>query len=75
MKTNREEDLEKKGWQRRTTLDNIRLTEIIELYESLGFEVLLEPVQPKNFGVKCSNCYLADCDKFTILYIRKKIDQ
>ncbi|MHA2097801.1 MAG: hypothetical protein ACW99A_03870 [Candidatus Kariarchaeaceae archaeon] len=74
MKTERDEELRKKGWERRTILDNIRLAEITELYESLDFEVLLEPAQPKDFGEKCSNCYLADCDKFSILYLRKKID-
>lgn len=32
------------GWERRTTIDEPPLSERMELYEELGFEVLLRPV-------------------------------
>ena len=39
------EELEKEGWIKRTTIDEPRLSEIILEYESLGYEVRLEPVK------------------------------
>ena len=39
------EELEKEGWIKRTTIDEPRLSEIILEYQSLGYEVHLEPVK------------------------------
>ena len=40
----REEELVGLGWTRRFIACEPRLSESVELYESLGFEVLLEPL-------------------------------
>ena len=42
----REAELEKEGWSRQFTSDEPRLSEAVELYKSLGFEVHLEPIVP-----------------------------
>jgi hypothetical protein len=70
--SNREEELKKQGWVKRSALDEPRLSEAIELYKSLGFEVLLEPAKPGDLGADCSVCYSDSCDKFTMIYTRKK---
>ena len=47
------EELEKEGWIKRTTIDEPRLSEIIEEYESLGYEVHLEPVKLEDLDKEC----------------------
>ncbi len=69
---NREEELRKNGWNKRSALEEPRLSEVVELYTSLGFEVILEPVNPGDLGADCSMCYQDSCDKFKMVYTRKK---
>lgn len=42
----REQELTSQGWEKRTTYDEPRLSEMVELYRELGFEVHLEPLNP-----------------------------
>jgi hypothetical protein len=60
------------GWQRRTTTDEPRLSELRELYEELGFEVVLRPVSASELGAGCSTCLLADPDRYRTIYTRPK---
>ncbi len=69
----RETELQQEGWIKRTILDEPRLSEVAELYESLGFEVLIEPTRQTNFGPECNECYAEHCDKFFIIYVRTKM--
>ena len=39
----KEEQLKREGWMRQFTTDEPRLSEAVELYRSLGYEVHLEP--------------------------------
>ena len=41
----RQAELEAEGWEARFIADEPRLSESVELYESLGMEVHLEPVR------------------------------
>ncbi len=50
----REEELKKQGWEKRFTIDEPRLSEMAEQYKELGFEVLLEPVEPS--PEECTTC-------------------
>ncbi|HLE28422.1 MAG TPA: hypothetical protein VI793_09920 [Anaerolineales bacterium] len=64
------------GWERRFMADLERLSEYIELYTSLGFEVRTEKVPPEEIGPECSDCRLIICRQFLTLYTRKRqIDQ
>ena len=65
------EELEKEGWIKRTTIDEPRLSEIISEYESLGYEVHLEPVKLEDLGEECKRCYLSQIDKLKTVYVRK----
>lgn len=60
------------GWVRQFVADEPRLSEAVKLYESLGYEVKLEPATPSEVGEVCKSCVLAECDKYKVIYIRPK---
>jgi hypothetical protein len=65
-------ELEKEGWLRRTTIDEPRLSEIVEEYKLLGFEVCLEPVKLEELDEDCRKCYGNQIEKLKTVYVRKK---
>jgi len=67
----REEELKKNGWIKKNTIGEPRLTELVELYKSLGYEVLLEPVNLNNIPEECRRCYEKD-ETVRTIYVRKK---
>ena len=66
------EELEKQGWIKRTTIGEPRLSEIVEEYKALGFDVHLEPVNLAEMDEECRRCYGNDVDKFKTVYVRKR---
>ena len=68
-KMSREDDLKKEGWEKRFTIDEPRLSEMAEQYKELGFEVLLEPVDPSS--EECTVCINSSPDRYRTLYTRK----
>jgi len=66
----REEDLAKEGWEKRFTMDEPRLSEAVETYKELGFEVLLEPVDTTS--EECTSCMTASSDRYKTIYTHKK---
>jgi len=64
--------LEKQGWVKRTTIDEPRLSEITELYTSLGFEVRVEPVKLDELDEDCKKCYKNIIDELKTVYVRKR---
>jgi hypothetical protein len=70
---NRQAELENQGWVKQFTTDEPRLSEAVEEYQELGFEVHLEPVDPLQLPVgECSRCLLADGDRYKDIYTRRK---
>ena len=70
-KGSREKELEKEGWVKQTTIGEPRLSEIVELYESLGYEVRLEPVTLDELDEECRRCYEGEIDDVKTVYVRK----
>ncbi len=68
----RQQELENQGWKRQFTADEPRLSEAMEEYRELGFEVLVEPIDPKEMEGECASCLLAACDQYKIIYTRRK---
>jgi len=72
----REDELIRRGWVRRFVACEPRLSESLELYQSLGFEVHLEPLpdnpDPDTCGEECRICFEPDRDRYRIIYTRKK---
>ena len=66
----RETELDKEGWTRQFTADEPRLSEAVELYKSLGFEVHLEPVVPDGNSAECTACLEVMCSRYKIIYTR-----
>jgi len=64
--------LEKQGWVKRTTIDEPRLSEITELYTSLGFEVRVEPVKLDELDEDYKKCYKNIIDELKTVYVRKR---
>jgi len=68
----REEELKRQGWVRQFVTDEPRLSEAVELYKELGYEVHLEEASFDEVNQICKNCLPADCNKYKTIYIRQK---
>ena len=66
----REQELIKEGWEKRFTIDEPRLSEMVVQYRELGFEVLVEPVDTSS--EECTTCITAFHDRYKTIYTRKK---
>jgi hypothetical protein len=64
----RQQELEKEGWVKRFTTDEPRLSEAVEQYKEIGFEVLLEPVDTTSGD--CTSCMTASIDRYKTIYTR-----
>lgn len=59
-------------WERRFVVAVERAPEFAQLYESLGFEVRLEPARPSDMP-ECQACPIAeDCEACVVLYTRRR---
>jgi len=71
MGNKREEELAAQGWTRQFVANEPRLSEAVELYESLGMEVLLEPLPADAEEGECRSCLDVAPEQFRIIYTRK----
>ncbi len=70
---NRQEELAGQGWTRRTVTDEPRLSEVVEAYRALGFEVRLEPIDPGQGNAQgCNACWQGEgaADRWRVVYTR-----
>lgn len=70
-KETRKSQLEKEGWKKKFTIEEHRVEEYRELYESLNQEVRIEPVVPGEME-GCTDCFKKNCDKYRVIYTRGK---
>ena len=68
----REDELKRNGWVQRFTTSEPRLSEVVELYESIVFEVPLEPLSPSEEEAECKVCFKGTPDKYRTVYTRPK---
>jgi hypothetical protein len=60
-------------WLKRSIIDNELVSEHVEMYESIGFEVMVKDVGPEHLPEEyCKECFIANPEKYKILYTRKK---
>ena len=71
QRTRSEDDLLQDGWARRFVGGPPRLHEFVALYESLGYEVFLEPQPPEELSEECGDCTLA-LMLFRVVYTRAR---
>lgn len=67
----RERMLANDGWERRFVVPPARAAESAELYESLGYEVRLEPLLADELAPECAGCALA-LGLFRVIYTRRR---
>ncbi len=60
-----------KDWERGFTVEERRVNEYVELYESIGYEVRVEPATPDEVE-KCQVCFKADFNNLRTIYIKRK---
>jgi len=60
------------GWEKRSTTDEPRLSELVKTYEELGFEVLLAPFDPDE-EPGCSVCMKTSPQQYRTIYTRQMI--
>jgi hypothetical protein len=65
----KERELEKEGWKRMATYSEPRLSEMVEEYKELGFEVRIEEVDLE--GEECSECIQLEPESTKTIYVRK----
>jgi hypothetical protein len=68
----RKEELVKEGWEKQTTYDEPRLSEIVEMYQEMNLEVHLEPYNPAE-EPGCAECMSIAPERFKTIYTRKKV--
>ena len=62
--------LASEGWERRATYGEPRLSELVEMYEELGYEVYLKPFNPDE-ETSCAECMKVSPEKYETIYTRK----
>ena len=60
-----------KDWETGFTVEENRVAEYVELYESIGYEVRVEPATPDEHE-ECQTCFKADFDNLRTIFIRRK---
>lgn len=76
----REEELVQAGWERRFIACEPRLSEMVEMYREIGFEVRLEPLPtqeeleeegaPGCEESGCTACFDVDPERYKIIFTR-----
>jgi len=63
------------GWERRFIADGRRAAEAVELYESLGFEAVADPVKADPHDTDCADCQVVMALQFKTIYTRPRKDR
>ena len=68
----REPDAERlaQGWERRFIADEVRIAEMVRLYQQLGYETAVDPVRPEDVGEACGDCRLVAHRRLKVIYTR-----
>ncbi len=59
-----------KDWEKGFTVEENRVNEYVELYESIGYEVRVEPATLDEME-DCQECLKADFDNLRTIYIKR----
>ena len=67
--SSREEQLLAEGWKKQSTLDEPRLSEAVQTYREIGFEVILVPFDPEQES-SCTVCMQNTPEKYQTIFTR-----
>lgn len=65
-----EAQLQKEGWIKRFVASEPRLSEAVELYKAIGFEVLVVPYRQDPQDSTCRTCMDEAADTLRVIYTR-----
>jgi len=65
-----EDEMREQGWERQFTADEPRLSESIQLFESMGYEVRVE--EETGCDRECNVCFSAAPERYKVIYTRRK---
>ena len=71
-KESAEERLKRDGWEKMFDATEPRMSEAVELYIELGYEVHLEPVNLVEIDEECKPCIDGEVGEHKTIYIRPK---
>ncbi len=66
-------ELRAAGWQRCFVADEPRLSEALETYREIGFEVMVVPIRADDG--ECNECTRACPEAFRVIYVRKRVSR
>lgn len=73
MATNRDDELRAQGWKRACVAGEPRLSELVDTYREIGYEVRLEPFLKVCTDSDCTECFKDDkSSPCMVIYTRKK---
>lgn len=58
------------GWERRFIADDVRVTEMVQLYQELGYETVVDPIRPADVDGDCGDCRLVAQLRLKMIYTR-----
>ncbi len=67
---NLDNPLRGKDWEKGFTVEQHRVNEYVELYQSIGYEVRVEPATPDE-QEECQTCFKAEFDNLRTIYIKR----
>lgn len=65
-----ETEAREQGWKRCFVAEEPRLSEMMETYAELGFEVVALPVDPD--GLECTECLRLAPERYRVIYTRPR---
>ena len=64
-----EDRLKADGWTKQNTIDEPRLTELVEMYKDMGLEVHIEDIHPEEMD-QCDECMRLRPERYKTIYTR-----
>jgi hypothetical protein len=59
------------GWERRFIADDVRVAEMVQLYQELGYETVVDPIRPGDVDEDCGDCRLVAQLRLKMIYTRR----
>jgi hypothetical protein len=60
-------------WVMRNITDENRVKDIVEAYQSFGFEVKVEDFEPENYPMECNECMMETPEKFKVIFTKSTV--
>ena len=67
-----EEKLIRSGWQKQGIYDEPRLSEVVQIFDEIGFDVKLEPTRLDEMS-GCTDCLKSNILQYKTVYTKKRI--